>query len=100
METNLTENGRKTAKKIFFDTFSFATVTFLAESLRNLFKNAPEMMTNVLIPKTYHICHLCGLRVGTYGQTNRQTDRHEDGEFYILDNFLLALKKQQQNSSR
>ena len=66
---------------MFFDTFSSATVSYVVESLRNLFKNAPEMMTNALIPKTYHICHLCGLCAGTYGQTRR----HEDGEFYILD---------------
>ena len=66
---------------MFFDTFSSATVMYVVESLRNLFKNAPEMMTNALIPKTYHICHLCGLCAVTYGQT----EGHEDGEFYILD---------------
>ena len=66
---------------MFFDTFSSATVTYVVESLRNLFKNAPEMMTNALIPKTYHISHLCGLCAGTYGHARR----HEDGEFYILD---------------
>ena len=66
---------------MFFGTFSSATVTHVAESFRNLFKNAPEMMMNVLVRKTYHIYHLCGLGAGTYGQT----DRHEDGEFYILD---------------
>ena len=76
---------------MFFDTFSSATVTYVVESLRNLFKNAPEMMTNVLIPKTYHISHLCGLCAETYKQTDTHTDRHEDGEFYILDVYFVGL---------
>ena len=59
---------------MFFDTFSSATVTYVVESLRNLFKNAPEMMTNALIPKTYHMSHVCGLCAGTYKQTDTQTD--------------------------